>query len=129
MANHRAERTGEDIKREIMAIIREMKDPRLHDGILSVVRCDMSHDLSFCRVYISSLKSFDTAKTAVQVLKKAQGHIRRELGTRLKVRYAPELDFKATDSIEYSANISKILMDIDLKPLDTEEDDDGEDNA
>ncbi len=130
MANHRTARMGEDIKREIMAIIREMKDPRLHDGLISVVRCDMSHDLSFCRVYISSMKSLDTAKTAAKVLKNAQGHIRRELGTRLRLRYAPELDFKATDSIEYSANISKILMDIDLKPVEEEEEvSDAEDNS
>lgn len=128
MANHRSARTGEDIKREIMAIMREMKDPRLHDGLISVVRCDMAHDLSFCRVYVSSMNGLDTAKKAVSALKNAQGFIRRELGTRLKLRYAPALAFEATDSIEYSANISKILMDIDLKPLE-EEEDDGSDNT
>ena len=121
MANHRADRMSEDIQRELAAILREMKDPRLHDGILSVVRCDMAHDLSFCRVYISSMNGIETAKTAVKALKNAQGFIRRELGTRLKLRYAPALAFEATDSIEYSANISRIVMDIDLKPI--EEDD------
>lgn len=128
MANHRAARTGEDIQREIAAILREMKDPRLHDGIISVVRCDMAHDLSFCRVYISSMNGIETAKTAVKALKNAQGFIRKELGTRLKLRYAPALAFEATDSIEYSANISRILMDINLKPLE-EEEVNGEDNA
>ena len=121
MANHRADRMSEDIQRELAAILREMKDPRLHDGISSVVRCDMAHDLSFCRVYISSMNGIETAKTAVKALKNAQGFIRRELGTRLKLRYAPALAFEATDSIEYSANISRILMGIDLKPI---EDDD-----
>lgn len=114
MANHRADRMSEDIQRELSAIIREMKDPRVHDGILSIVRCDMAHDLSFCRVYISSMNGLDTAKKAASALKNAQGFIRRELGTRLKLRYAPALAFEATDSIEYSANISRILMDIDL---------------
>ena len=121
MANHRADRMSEDIQRELAAILREMKDPRLHDGIIRVVRCDMAHDLSFCRVYISSMNGIETAKTAVKALKNAQGFIRRELGTRLKLRYAPALAFEATDSIEYSANISRILMGIDLKPI---EDDD-----
>ena len=107
---------SEDIQRELAALIREMKDPRLHDGILSVVRCDMAHDLSFCRVYISSMNGLETAKKAASALKNAQGYIRRELGTRLKLRYAPALAFEATDSIEYSANISRILMDIDIKP-------------
>ena len=130
MANYRADRMSEDIQREIAAILREMKDPRLHDGILSVVRCDMAHDLSFCRVYISSMNGLQTAKTAAGVLKKAQGFIRRELGVRLKLRYAPALAFEATDSIEYSANISRILMDIDLKPEPEEkpEDEENEDD-
>ena len=47
MANHRTDRMSEDIQREIAAILREMKDPRLHDGIISVVRCDMAKDNRF----------------------------------------------------------------------------------
>lgn len=123
MANHRADRMSEDIQRELSAIMREMKDPRVHDGILSIVRCDMAHDLSFCRVYISSMNGLDTAKRAAAALKNAQGFIRRELGTRLKLRYAPVLAFEATDSIEYSANISRILMDMDLPGEETDESD------
>lgn len=112
MANHRADRMSEDIRRELMAILREMKDPRLHNGIISVVRCETAHDLSYSKVYISSMNGLDTAKDAVKALKNAQGFIRRELGTRLKLRFAPALAFEATDSIEYSANISKMLNDI-----------------
>ena len=62
------------------------------------------------------MNGLETAKKAALALKNAQGYIRRELGTRLKLRYAPALAFEATDSIEYSANISRILMDIDIKP-------------
>lgn len=122
MTNHKTDRISEDIQRELSAILREMKDPRLHDGIISIVRCDMARDNSFCRVYISSMKGLDTAKTAVKALKNAQGFIRKELGVRLKLRYAPALAFEATDSIEYSANISRILMDIDLKAEDKKTD-------
>ena len=112
MANFRADRMSEDIQREIAAILREMKDPRLHNGILSVVRCETAHDLSYSKVYISSMNGLAQAKEAVKALKNAQGFIRRELGTRLKLRYAPVLAFEATDSIEYSANISRLLNDI-----------------
>lgn len=115
MANYRSDRMSEDIQREIAAILMEMKDPRLHNGIISVVRCDMAHDLSFCKVYISSMNGLETAKEAVKALKNAQGYIRRELGVRLKLRYAPALNFEATDSIEYSAHISKVLSDLDIK--------------
>ncbi len=112
MANYRADRMSEDIQREIAAILREMKDPRLHNGIISVVRCETAHDLSYSKVYISSMNGLSVAKEAVKALKNAQGFIRHELGVRLKLRYAPALAFEATDSIEYSANISRMLSQI-----------------
>ena len=113
MPNYRADRMSEDIQRELAAILREMKDPRLHDGIISIVRCEMAHDLSYCKIYISSMNGIETAKNAVKALKNAQGFIRRELGSRLKLRVAPVLAFEATDSIEYSANISRLLNSIE----------------
>ena len=128
MANHRAGRMSEDIRRELMAILREMKDPRLHNGIISIVRCETAHDLSYSKVYISSMNGLDTAKEAVKALKNAQGFIRRELGTRLKLRFAPALAFEATDSIEYSANISRMLNDIVYTQTDESEENTGDDN-
>ena len=121
MPNYRADRMSEDIQREIAAILREMKDPRLHNGIISVVRCETAHDLSYSKVYISSMNGLDTAKEAVKALKNAQGYIRRELGTRLRLRFAPALAFEATDSIEYSANISRLLNDIHYTTDENEE--------
>ena len=129
MANFRADRMSEDIERELAAILREMKDPRLHDGIISIVRCETAHDLSFSKVYISSMKGLDTAKAAVKALKNAQGFIRRELGTRLKLRYAPVLAFEATDSIEYSANISRILNGLQYTQTEPENGNDETDEA
>lgn len=126
MPNFRADRMSEDIQREIAAILREMKDPRLHNGIISVVRCETTHDLSYSKVYISSMNGLDTAKEAVKALKNAQGFIRRELGTRLKLRYAPALAFEATDSIEYSANISRMLNDIKYHSEDNKNSDNGD---
>ena len=48
-------------------------------------------------------------------LRSASGFIRRELGRRLQLRHVPELIFKATDSIEYSANISRMLHDLEAE--------------
>ncbi len=131
MANYRADRMSEDIRREIAAILREMKDPRLHNGIISVVRCETAHDLSYSKVYISSMNGLSVAKEAVKALKNAQGFIRHELGVRLKLRYAPALAFEATDSIEYSANISRMLSQIQYtettdEPAEEKEDADDE---
>lgn len=121
MAGHRMGRTTEDIKRELTAILREMKDPRVSDAMVSVVRVDVTNDLSYCSVYISSMYGMDKSKEASKALKNAAGYIRKELGSRLKLRHVPAPLFYATDSIEYSANINKMLLDLDIPEEEEEE--------
>ncbi len=128
MANHKLGRTTEDIRRELTDIFRTLKDPRVTSCFLSIVRVEVTNDLSYCTVYVSALEGMDKAKGAVKGLKSAAGYIRRELGHRLRLRHVPELIFTPTDSIEYSAEISRILHSLDIKP-DTEEGEDEEDNA
>lgn len=123
MASHRIERTTEDVKRELTAIFRELKDPRVNQAFLSIVRVEVTNDLSYCTVHISAIEGLDRAKEAVKGLKSASGFIRRELGNRLHLRHVPELIFKATDSIEYSANISRILDSLDIKESEGESND------
>lgn len=125
MPGHRMGRTTEDIRRELSAILRELKDPRVKDCLLSVVRVEVTNDLSYCTAYVSTVEGLERSKEAVGGLKSASGYIRRELGRRLKLRHVPELIFKATDSIEYGANISKMLHDLDI-PEAPEEDEDAE---
>ena len=122
MPSHKIERTTEDIRRELTAIFRELKDPRVSGAFLSIVRVEVTNDLSYCTVYVSAIEGLDRAREAVKGLKSAGGFIRRELGHRLRLRHVPELIFNATDSIEYSANISRILNSLDI--LDGEEDHD-----
>lgn len=127
MASHKIGRTTEDIKRELTAIFRELKDPRVQNAFVSIVRVEVTNDLSYCTVYVSAMEGLDRAKEAVKGLKSAAGFIRRELGRRLTLRHVPSLVFNATDSIEYSANISRILNSLDLHDEDNPEEND--DNA
>lgn len=122
MANHRMGRTTEDIKRELTAIFRELKDPRVTEVFLSIVRVEVTNDLSYCTVFVSALEGLDKAKGACKGLDSAAGYIRRELGHRLKLRHVPSLIFTATDSIEYSAEISRILNSLDITESADEED-------
>lgn len=111
MANYKTNRMAEDIKREITAVLRELKDPRI-DKMLTVVKADLSGDMSTCKVYVSSLGGIERTKESVQGLKSAAGFIRRELFHRLQMRKSPELTFIADNSIERGAEISKKLNDI-----------------
>ena len=112
MAGYIIDRVSEDIKREIIAIVRELKDPRVLDKMLTVVRVEVSSDASYAKVYISALEGLDTAKEAVKGLKSATGYVRREVGKRLHLRKTPELVFIADDSIEHGMNIVKIMDDL-----------------
>lgn len=112
MPSHKMDRNTEDIKRELTAILREVKDPRVSTKLVSIIRVEVTNDLSFCTVYISTMEGMESSEEAVKGLKSGAGFIRRELGLRLKLRHVPTLIFKATDSIEYSAHISKLLHEL-----------------
>lgn len=112
MPNYRMDRTGEDIMRELTAILRTVKDPRVTGSMISIVRVDVTRDLSYATVYISSMSGIAAAKEAVKGLRSAAGYMRRELGMALKLRHTPELRFVADDSIEYSTNIAAMINKI-----------------
>ena len=112
MAGYRIDRVSEDIKRELAAIIRELKDPRVRDVMLTVVNVEVSSDASFAKVYVSAMEGIETAQLAVKGLTSATGYIRREVGKRLHLRHTPELKFVADDSIEKGMSIAKMLGDI-----------------
>ena len=108
--NSKRGRMNEDIRRELVTIIGEMKDPRLSDGIFSIMRVEAAPDLSSARVYVSMMSERENAAAeAVAVLRRAAGHIRGELGRRMHIRRSPELLFAADDGSAYAAHISEIL--------------------
>ncbi len=122
MAGYRVGRVSEDIKREIVAIIRELKDPRVRDKILTVVRVDVSSDLSYAKVYVSSMSGIEDAKEAVKGLTSATGLIRREVGNKLHLRKTPELKFIADDSIQHGMEIFKKIESTVIDSADDNED-------
>ncbi len=112
-------RLSEDFYRELTALFRELKDPRI-DEFLSIVHIDLTNDLSYCKVYVSSLNGKEAAKESVKGLKSASGWLRRELFKRLKLRKSPQLLFIADDSIEYGASIGQKIHDIEIKREESE---------
>ena len=108
MAGYKINRITQDIKITLSELLRGIKDPRV-SKLLSIVKVDVTGDLSYATVYVSAIEGFETTVNSVKALKGAAGYLRRELGMRLKLRKVPELRFVADDSIEQSANISKII--------------------
>lgn len=123
MPSNRIQRTNEDIQRVLAALIPGLKDPRLSGSMLSIVRTETTGDLRYCKVYISALGG-ESDKEIIKGLKSASGYLRRELGSRLSLRYTPELIFQLDKSIAYGAHINEILNSLDIHDEGDAEDDD-----
>ena len=120
MASNRIGRINEEIQRELASLLRELKDPRVHKTMLSITRVETTPDLRYAKVYVSLLDEEYTRETLAG-LKSSSGYLRRELGRNLQLRYTPELQWQADDSIVQGAHILDILSKLDI-PEDTEDD-------
>ena len=113
MANNRIGRINEEIQRELSSLMRSLKDPRLQSGLLTITHVDTTPDLRYSRIFVSALNK-DQEKEMLKGLKSAAGYLRRELGAALKLRYTPELQFVADDSIRQGAHILEMLRNPDV---------------
>ena len=108
MAGYKIDRITSDIRAALSDMFRDLKDPRV-SKLLSIVKVNVSGDLSYATVYVSAIEGREATETSVKGLKSAAGYLRRELGSRLSLRKVPELRFIADDSIDKSAQISRII--------------------
>ena len=108
MASNKLQRINEDIQFALSTLIREVKDPRVQQGMISITATDTTGDMKFCKVYISVL-GLQSEKDLMKGLKSAAPWLRRELGLRVKLRNVPEFIFQLDKSIEYGAHINSIL--------------------
>ena len=110
MPSNRIGRINEEIQRELSTLLRTLKDPRLQGGLLTITRVDTTSDLRWCKVYVSALDK-SQEKEMLKGLKSAAGYLRRELGAAVQLRYTPQLEFIADDSIQHGAHILQMLRD------------------
>ena len=111
MPSNRIGRINEEIQREMSALIRTVKDPRVADaGMISVTAVETTQDLKYAKIFVSVLDKSASAQ-ALKGLKSASGYLRRELGRALDLRNTPELTFVRDDSIDHGARILDMLRD------------------
>ena len=111
MANNRIARTNDDIQRVLSELLRNVKDPRVQQGMISVTRVETTGDLRYAKVWIS-VYGLQNEKELRRGLKSASPWLRRELAGAMTLRYTPELIFELDHSIEYGAYISSMLKDL-----------------
>ena len=113
MLSHRTIRVGDQIKKEIAAILcEEMRDPQI--GFVTVTHVQVSNDLQFAKVYLSIQQSQDEKKTFAS-LKRASGFIRGKLSHRLPLRKTPALTFLPDRKSEKTTHLFDLLDEIRLE--------------
>lgn len=123
MASNRIGRINEEIQKELSALLRNLKDPRVQDTMISITHVETTPDLRYAKIYVSFLQE-ERAKEALKGLKSAGGYLRRELGRSLQLRYTPELVWEQDDSITYGAKMLKLINSLEVN-----HDDDGVDKG
>lgn len=112
MAKYRRERINDAVAKELAISLRELRDPRIAGGFVSITRAEVAPDLKFARVYFSTMGD---EKEVAAALKKATGYFRRHLATTLNLRVTPELSFYSDHSIEHGARIAELLRKIETE--------------
>ena len=111
MANNRLERIKEEVLRELAAVIRTLKDPRI-PAMTSVVAVDVTKDLKYAKAHISVMGGEDEKQAALAALKSASGYIRREISARLNLRITPDFSFVLDRSVDYGMHINDLINKI-----------------
>ena len=104
-------RLAQDMKREVIAIIGRLKDPRLEGGLLTVTRLDVTPDLDVAKVYVSVMGREDGPKPAIEALNRAAGHVRSK---KMHIRKAPRFIFVEDDGAAYAAHINELLRTLNV---------------
>ena len=112
MASNRIGRINEEIQKELSSLIRNLKDPRVQDTMISITHVETTPDLRYAKIYVSFLQE-NKAADALKGLKSAGGYLRRELSRALQLRYTPELVWTLDDSITYGAKMLELINSLD----------------
>ena len=114
MSSLRAEKIGDELKKEISLIInKEIKDPRLQNINITAVK--VSDDIGIATVFYTVIGESiikDQSEINPKVLKKFSGMIRSKLSKTMQIRRVPVINFRFDESIEYSDNIESLLKNI-----------------
>jgi len=105
----RTDQVNDLIRKELSdLLLEEVNDPRVH-GLVTITRVDVSPDLRQARAYVSVLGTEDDRRSTMLALESARTFLRRELGTRIKLRYTPNLRFVSDTSMEEAQEMTDLL--------------------
>lgn len=123
MAGHRQTRINEELTHVLSEAVRQLKDPRITNSVVTVTDVDCAKDLKTANVYYSFFSPQYTEKDIKAALKSAQGYLRTYLARTINLRETPLLNFIFDNSVERGNRISAILREVMPEKSDEEESD------
>lgn len=108
--SRRVSRVASLIKREIsQMLLNDIKDERVGMGMVSITDVDVSGDLQHAKVFVSIYGTDEARATTMQGLQAATGHVRSELGHRIRLRRTPEVVFLEDRSLERGSRVLSLI--------------------
>jgi ribosome-binding factor A len=112
MNNKRLNRISEEVKRVVSELIYNgLKDPRVN-SMTTITKVEVTRDLRFANIYVSVFGDKEEKDNTIIGLESAKGFIRKEIGSRIDLRYAPEPIFYLDESIEQGIYMTKLIEDL-----------------
>lgn len=118
---HRQTRINEELTHALAEAVRQLKDPRIQNSVVTITDVDCAKDLKTANVYYSFFSPKYTEKDMKAALKSASGYLRTYLAKKVNLRETPQLNFVYDNSIERGNRISALLMEVMPSSSDSEE--------
>src|SRR5215210_8023277 len=89
----------------------DVKDPRIL-GLVTVTAVEVSRDLRHAKVFVSVLGSESQRAATYEGLGGVAAHLRGRVGRALRLRVAPEIEFRNDESVAHAAHIEQLLAQV-----------------
>ena len=93
-----------------MAILTELKDPRVRDVTVTFV--EVSADLRHAKVHVSIMGDDKKKELCLRGLKHASGYLQKKVGNRVDTRYTPRVQFVLDKGVENAMRVTRILDEV-----------------
>jgi len=109
---HRPDRVGEQIREELSEMLSRgvVHDPGI--GFVTITRVKASPDLQIAHVYYSTMGDKKAQQETAKALERATPFFRREIGSRIRLRRVPQLEFRFDESVMHQDRVEQILRDL-----------------
>ncbi len=109
---HRPDRVGDQIRKEISELLARgaVHDPGI--GFITLTRVQVSADLQVAHILYTMLGDEKARRETARALERATPFLRRQLGSRLRLRRVPDIDFRFDQAVAHQDRIEQVLRDL-----------------